>query len=109
MKKGILVVFKELVNQLSNDFSGRIKNNTNSLFLNASEKLKSIKYICNLDALTEKGEKKVTKSVEDECTKAEQYLICRFNLSNDEKHLAKEYIECNQIDYVFLFKKLIFK
>ena len=107
MKKGILVVFKELVNQLSNDFSGRIKNNTNSLFLNASEKLKSIKYICNLDALTEKGEKKVTKSVEDECTKAEQYLIGRFNLSNDKYHLAKEYIECNQIDYVFLFKKLV--
>ena len=38
---------------------------------------------------------------------AEQYLIRRFNLSNDEKHLAKEYIECNQIDYVFLFKKLV--
>jgi hypothetical protein len=107
MKKGIFVVFKELVEQLSNDFSGRIKNNTNSLFLNASEKLKSRKYICNLDALTEKGEKKVTKSVEDECTNAEQYLISRFNLSNDEKHLAKEYIECNQIDYVFLFKKLV--
>ena len=107
MKNGYSVIFSELIELLSNDFYERIKNNRKLLFLNVTEKNKSKIYKCNLDVLSEKGENNVIKNVENECEKVERYLINKYKLSIDENHLVREYIESNQIEFVFLLKKIL--
>ena len=107
MKNGYSVIFSELIELLSNDFYERIKNDRKLLFLNVTEKNKSKIYKCNLDVLSEKGENNVIKNVENECEKVERYLINKYKLSIDENHFVREYIESNQIEFVFLLKKIL--
>ena len=105
MIKAYCAIFPKLIELLSNDFHERIKNG--KLFLNTSEKLKYCEYKCNLDALTKNGEKNVTKNVENECKKIEEYLIKNNNLSSSEYHLTHEYIKCHKIGYVDLLIRFL--
>ena len=105
MKEGFCTIFPNLVEELSNDFSQRIKDGT--LYLSAVEKLNAQNYKCNLEVLSEEGEEKVTNLVEKEYERTKDYLRKKNNLGIDEFKLVDEYVECIKIPYVFLFKKFL--
>ena len=108
MKKGFGTVFSYLLELLSKDFSQRLEKDPKNLYLNVIEKTHIQDYTCNMDALTEDGEKNVEKYVEEDYKKAEEYLTKKFNLDEDGKKIAKDYIKCVKIHYVLLFKKILF-
>ena len=106
MKVGFCTIFQELIEELSNDFNKRITEDK-KLYLSNIEKLKSQDYKCNLDALSEEGEKIVENRVEEEYKKAIEFLLKNNNLNDSDKKLAEEYIYSNKIPYPILFKKLV--
>jgi hypothetical protein len=107
MKKGYYTIFSQLLVLMSDDFIKRIKKDNKNLYISATESLRTQDYKCNLEALSEEGEKNVEKKVNNDYIEARNYLTKKFNLNNDESKLAQKYLESVQIEYVYLFKKFL--
>ena len=107
MKRGFYVIFGKLLELIAEDFKNRIAKNNEKLFISASESLRIQDYKCNLEALSEEGEKNVEQKVENDYLEAQNYLTKKFNLGENESKLAKEYLYSVKIEYVYVFKKLL--
>ena len=107
MKKGFIEIFKILLIKLKIDFQERLKKNNATLVLTVVESLRTVTYKCDLDALSEEGEKNVENKVKNDNDEAINYLIRECNLNKDQSKLAEKYLECEQIEYVYLFKKFL--
>ena len=107
MKKGFKAIFVILLVKLKEDFQDRIKKNNVTVFLTVVESLRSANYKCNLDALSEEGEKNVENNVKNDINEAQNYLIRECNLNEDQSKLAEKYLKSEQIEYVYLFNKFL--
>ena len=107
MKKAYYAIFAKLLELISKDFIERIKKDKEKLFISASESLRIQDYKCSLEVLSEEGEKNVEQKVKNDYIEAQNYLTKKFNLSENESKLAKEYLHSVKIEYVYVFKKLL--
>ena len=111
MEKGYIIVFNHLQKEMLKDFADHIrideKDNEKYIYLSTMEKLNMKEYNINMEVLSKEGVEHVKQNVKDESERAINYLKTNLNLRDSEYYLAKDYIECSKIDYVYFFKKLL--
>ena len=107
MKRAFYTIFAKLLELISTDFIERIKKDNEKLYISATESIRIQDYKCNLEVLSEEGEKNVEQKVKNDYIEAQNYLTKKFNLSENESKLAKEYLESVKIEYPYVFKKLL--
>jgi hypothetical protein len=111
MEKGYIIVFNHLQKEMLKDFADHIrideKDNEKYIYLSTMEKLNMKEYNINMEVLSKEGVEHVKQNVKDETERAINYLKTNLNLRDSEYYLAKDYIECSKIDYVYFFKKLL--
>jgi hypothetical protein len=107
MKKAFYAIFGKLLELISNDFIERIKKDNEKLYISATESLRIQDYNCNLEVLSEEGEKNVEQNVKNDYIIAQKYLTKKLKLNENESKLAKDYLNSSRIEYVYVFKKLL--
>lgn len=107
MKRSYYAIFAILLELISNDFIDRIKKDKEKLYISATESLRIQDYKCSLEVLSEEGEKNVEQKVNNDYIEAQNYLTKKFNLSENESKLAKDYLYSVKIEYAYVFKKLL--
>ena len=107
MKKAFYAIFGKLLELISNDFIERIKKDNEKLYISATESLRIQDYNCSLEVLSEEGEKNVEQNVKNDYIEAQKYLTKKLKLNENESKLAKDYLNSTRIEYVYVFKKLL--
>ena len=112
MQNGYSVIFNHLIKEIEKDFENHIRIDNSDgqkyIYLTATEKINTNEIDINLNNLTENRKDNIKNNVNEECDKAVAHLIKKFNINESETYLAKDYIGCSKIEYVFFLKNLLY-
>ena len=112
MQKGYSVIFNHLIEEIEKDFENHIRTDNSDgqkyIHLTATEKINTVKLDINLNIFSETRIDNIKNNVNEECDKVIAYLIKKFNINESETYLAKDYIGCSKIEYVFFLKNLLY-
>jgi len=110
MKKGYMTFFNFLLKEIEKDFEAHIKiNKANQKYIHLSEyeKFKYHDEKINSFIVQKNEEENIKKRVDEDYQKLFEHLIKTFKIPESETFLVNDYINCLQIDYVFLLNEFL--